>query len=143
MNSDCPQLEELRILVDKIYSFNRVKPSNYEGHVRPLVICLEEYLRNEKGIADKDERREYRLYIYEAIVRKPITTTYDLPAYQCVTISNYLEEFEPPDTYEISGDGKQLLEYLTRNFEAGVASFESSDTEQSDGVLSSVSNLPF
>jgi hypothetical protein len=139
MDSDCPQLDVIRRLMDRIYSSKVLKPSNYIQHVRPNVIVLNTAL-TEMGYANTEERREIRLYILEAISRRPVTTTYDLPAYALTTITGYLES----DGAEgLSEDGAILLEFLAREFEAGTPSYPNRNPYRYPESEPEMPDLPF
>ena len=134
------QLRTLQLLVDKELSFkpeNQGRPSTYPKHVRPLVIFLEEYLRN-RDYVDKEERRDIRLYIYSQIVRRPITTTYDLSSYQCRCILGYIRE---PVTYDPTEDGAELLEFLTQEFEGTNIQRESYEDRVEEQLLEEATGL--
>jgi len=134
------QLRTLQLLVDKELSFkpeNQGRPSTYPKHVRPLVIFLEEYLRN-RDYVDKEERRDTRLYIYSRIVRRPIGTTYDLSAYECRCILGYLED---PVTYDPTEDGEELLKFLTQEFEGTSIQRESYEDRVEEQLLEEAASL--
>ena len=134
------QLQILRLLVDKELSFkpeNQGRPSIYPGEVQPLVIFLEEYLRN-LGYTDKEERRDIRLNIYSQIVRRPIATTYDLSSYQCRCILGYLRE---PVTYDPSEDGAELLRYFTQELEEPGVHRESYEDRVEEQLLEEAASL--
>jgi len=135
------QLRTLQLLVDKELSFkpeNQGRVSIYPGEVQPLVIFLEEYLRN-RDYVDKEERRDIRLYIYSQIVRRPITTTYDLSSYQCRCILGYIRE---PVTYDPTEDGAELLEFLTQEFEGTNIQRESYEDRVEEQLLEEAAGLP-
>jgi len=139
MDSDCSQLDTIRRLMDRVYSAKHLKPSNYEQHVQPNVIVLNTALI-EMGYENTKERRELRLYILEAISRRPVTTTYELPAYALTTITGYLEDYGEEG---LSEDGEILLEFLAREFEAGTPSYPNRNPYRYPRTEPEMPDLPF
>lgn len=85
---------EIAILRNRIHAednleagrFIRAKHSNF----LPLIILFQEYF--EKFHLDKDQARQLRLDMVSYWIQQPIGSFYDLTAYQCSTILNFLRK---------------------------------------------------
>lgn len=112
------ELVAIQRLIDKEHHFTYGKwqPPKFDKHIQPLVITLENYLK-EAGYADGNKRREVRMEILRRITRQNITSTKDLSAYQCTTIYGFLVD-KDSDSYRATEHGEHLLESITEDIEA-------------------------
>jgi hypothetical protein len=116
---DMPELTTIQRLIDREHSFEvRWQPASFKEHVQPLVITLDNYLREAGYENDRNRRREVRLEILRRITRQGIESTNDLSAYQCKCIYGYLVDAESGDDYQATEHGTRLLEQLTHDIEA-------------------------
>jgi len=111
------ELTTIQRLLDREYHFDkRWLPANFQTDVLPLVIRLEEHLK-EEGYDNKDNRRDARLELLRRITNQPnLASTKDLSAYQCKAIYGFLVDKESDD-YRATEHGKALLDGLTRDLE--------------------------
>jgi hypothetical protein len=111
------ELITIQRLIDREHHF-RVKwqPASFKDDVMPLVITLENYLK-EVGYDDKEERRDARLSILGRITRSNVETANQLSAYQCKTIYRFLVDKDSED-FRTTRHGKALLDSLTRDIES-------------------------
>ena len=111
------ELVTIQRLIDKEHHFTQGKwlPANFQDHVQPLVITLENYLK-EEGFIDASNRRTARLEILRRITRQNLTSANNLSAYQCQTIYGFLIDKESDD-YRTTEHGTRLLQSITDDFE--------------------------
>lgn len=109
-------IDSLRILLQKENTFiNGFKTPDYEKNIRPMIIPLDTTLR-EMGYLDYSVRKRFRLFILAKILQKDIKTSYDLSAYQCAVISNFLRDLDNQEQPGENGFGKNAREFL-KSFE--------------------------
>lgn len=115
MNDD---LMAIQRLVDREHHFTQGRwlPANFQDHIQPLVITLENYLK-EEGFTDESNRRAARLEILRRITRQNLTSTNDLSAYQCKTIYGFLVD-KDSDDYRATEHGERLLQSITDDLES-------------------------
>jgi hypothetical protein len=117
MFDQIPELTTIQRLVDREHSMvHPWQQPTFAEHVQPLVITLDNYLR-EAGYDDKEKRRTIRLEILSRITRQTVASTNDLSAYQCKAIYGYLVDKESDD-FRATKHGTKLLEELTKDIEA-------------------------
>ena len=112
MFDQTPELTTIQRLIDREHSFDhRWQPPSFKEHIQPLVITLENYLKD-AGYENSNKRREARLEILRRITRSNISSTNDLSAYQCKAIYGYLVDKESDD-FRATEHGARLLEAIT------------------------------
>jgi hypothetical protein len=110
-------LETLRTILDREHTFhpaNRNRPPDFKIHVRPLVITMEDFLK-ERGFTHKDYRRDIRLGMLSIILGRMVETTYDLSAYQCSQVYFFLQD---RDTWQLDPTAERFLEDLAKRAES-------------------------